>query len=210
MQYDCRSLRCSWSIACRRCSNYIFILDLTPGFIGLGKDNCTTRRETSKFGDLARLRFYGTSTLLIQQNMKFYWLLSTGVHMVHMVPSQHYDDVIMSALASQITILTIVYSIVYSDADQRKHQSSASLAFVWGIHRDRWIPRTNGQLRGKCFHLMTSSWNFVRWIANIFIHNVGQNIEHTLHVSVLSHNRSSRKLSFASMGWCKKDVSSVR
>ena len=41
--------------------------------------------------------------------------------------------------------------------DQRKHQSSASLAFVWGIHRDRWIPRTNGQLRGKCFHLMTSS-----------------------------------------------------
>ena len=47
---------------------------------------------------------------------------------------------------------------VYSDADQRKHQSSKSLAFVWGIHRDRWIPRTKGQLRGKCFHLMTSSW----------------------------------------------------
>ena len=47
----------------------------------------------------------------------------------------HYDDVIMSAVASQITSLTIVYSIVYSDADQRKHQSPASLAFVWGIHR---------------------------------------------------------------------------
>ena len=47
----------------------------------------------------------------------------------------HYDDVIMSAIASQITSLTIVYSIVYSDADQRKHQSSASLAFVRGIHR---------------------------------------------------------------------------
>ena len=39
----------------------------------------------------------------------------------------------------------------------KNHQSSASLAFVWGIHRDRWIPRTKGQLRGKCFHLMTSS-----------------------------------------------------
>ena len=38
-------------------------------------------------------------------------------------------------MASQITSLTIVYSTVYSDADQRKHQSSASLAFVWGIHR---------------------------------------------------------------------------
>ena len=41
----------------------------------------------------------------------------------------------MSAMASQITNLTIVCSTVYSAADQRKHQSSASLAFVWGIHR---------------------------------------------------------------------------
>ena len=47
----------------------------------------------------------------------------------------HYDDVTMGPMASQITSLTIVYSTVYSDADQRKHQSSASLAFVWGIHR---------------------------------------------------------------------------
>ena len=60
----------------------------------------------------------------------------------------------MTTIASQITSLTVVYSTVYSDADQRKHQSSASLAFVRGIHRDRWIPRTKGQLRGKCFHLM--------------------------------------------------------
>ena len=41
----------------------------------------------------------------------------------------------MGVIASQITSLTIVYSTVYSDADQRKHQSSASLAFVRGIHR---------------------------------------------------------------------------
>ena len=61
----------------------------------------------------------------------------------------HYIDVIMTTMASQITSLTVVYSTVYSDADQRKHQSSASLAFVWGIHRDRWIPRTKGQLRGN-------------------------------------------------------------
>ena len=47
----------------------------------------------------------------------------------------HYNDVIISAMASQITSLTIVYSTVYSGADQRKHQSSASLAFVRGIHR---------------------------------------------------------------------------
>ena len=41
----------------------------------------------------------------------------------------------MGAKASQITSLTIVYSTVYSDADERKHQSSTSLAFVRGIHR---------------------------------------------------------------------------
>ena len=46
--------------------------------------------------------------------------------------TNHYNDVIMGMVASQITSLTIVYSIVYSDTDQRKHQSSASLAFVRG------------------------------------------------------------------------------
>ena len=50
-------------------------------------------------------------------------------------PSRHYNDVTMDSIASQITSLTIVYSAVYSGADQRKHQSSASLAFVRGIHR---------------------------------------------------------------------------
>ena len=50
---------------------------------------------------------------------------------------EHYCDVTMSAMASQITGLTIVYSTVHSGADQRNHQSSASLAFVRGIH---WWP----------------------------------------------------------------------
>ena len=49
--------------------------------------------------------------------------------------SLHYDDLIMTMLASQITSLTVVYSIVYSGVNQRKHQSSASLAFVREIHR---------------------------------------------------------------------------
>ena len=47
----------------------------------------------------------------------------------------YYSDVMMVAIASQITSFTIVHSNVYSDANQRKHQSSASLAFVRGIHR---------------------------------------------------------------------------
>ena len=48
---------------------------------------------------------------------------------------RHYNDVTMSPMASQITSLTFVYSTVYSGLDQRKHQSSASLAFVRRIHR---------------------------------------------------------------------------
>ena len=41
----------------------------------------------------------------------------------------------MGAMASQITSLMIVYSTVYTGADQRKHQSPASLAFVRRIHQ---------------------------------------------------------------------------
>ena len=47
----------------------------------------------------------------------------------------HYNDGIMSVIAFQITSLTSVCSTVYSGADQIKHESSASLAFVRGIHR---------------------------------------------------------------------------
>ena len=50
-------------------------------------------------------------------------------------PGAHSNDVIMSTTASQITSLTIDYSTVLSGVDQRKHQSSASLGFVRGIHR---------------------------------------------------------------------------
>ena len=54
-QLNCWSRRCSWSIPCRRCSNYIFILELTHGFNGLGKDNYKMRRETFKVWDLLHL-----------------------------------------------------------------------------------------------------------------------------------------------------------
>ena len=49
-------------------------------------------------------------------------------------------------------------SSVYSVADQRKHQSSASLAFVRGIHRWPVNSPHKGPVKRKCFHLMTSSW----------------------------------------------------
>ena len=89
----------------------------------------------------------------------------------------HYKDVIMSSMASQITSLTIVYSCVYSGANQRKHQSSASLACVlsspvtgefpaqrtsnaenvsiWRRHHDRGD-----------FHMYMSRWCVGLWIWN--------------------------------------------
>ena len=98
-------------------------------------------------------QFAQTLMKFVTENDTPFWLAAVG--------GTHYDDVIMGAIASLITSITSVCSTVYSDADQKIHQSSASLAFVWGLHRDLWIPRTKGQLRGKCFHLMTSSCNFV-------------------------------------------------
>ena len=47
----------------------------------------------------------------------------------------HYNDIMMKMMAPQITSPTIVYSTVYSGPNQRKHQSSASLTFVRGIHQ---------------------------------------------------------------------------
>ena len=67
---------------------------------------------------------------------------------------------------SHLTNLIIACSTVYSGTDQRKHQSSASLAFVSGIHR--W-PGTKGQWLAKCFHLMTSSCIFIK-LGNLTAH----------------------------------------
>ena len=63
---------------------------------------------------------------------------TTGYTMVPVLKHDncaHYGDVIMITMASQITSLTVVYSIVHSDADKRKYQNPASLAFVRGINR---------------------------------------------------------------------------
>ena len=54
-QFSFWSLRCSWSIACQHCSNYIFILHFTLSFSILHKDNCKRRQETFQFGDLEHL-----------------------------------------------------------------------------------------------------------------------------------------------------------
>ena len=62
-----------------------------------------------------------------------------------------YSDVIMSAVKSQITGVSIVYSTVCSGVDQRKHQGPASLAFVRGIHRSRVNSPHKGPVTWKMF-----------------------------------------------------------
>ena len=60
----------------------------------------------------------------------------------------------MGVIASQITSLTTVYSTIYSDADQRKHQSSASQAFLRGIQRGP--VNSPNKWPVKMYHLMMS------------------------------------------------------
>ena len=81
---------------------------------------------------------------------------------------KHYNDVIMSAMMSHITSLSIVYSTVYSGTDQRKHQSPASLAFVRGIHRWPGNSPRKGPVTRKMFPFddVIMKWHeehFLQW-----------------------------------------------
>ena len=89
------------------------------------------------------------------------WAVGYGLHLVG-ITACHYDDVIMTTIVSQITSLTSVYSTVYSDVGQRKHQSSASLAFVWRIFvwlsviRETMTPTCDIIVISECYmHLVT-------------------------------------------------------
>ena len=98
-------------------------------------------------------------SFIMYDNMKFIVISSVIMYIIlllvpDMVQFFHYYDVMMGAMASQITSLTIVYSTVYSDADQSKHQSYASL--VRGIHPVNSLHKW--PVTRKLFPLMTSSW----------------------------------------------------
>ena len=81
----------------------------------------------------------------------------------------------MGTVASQITSLTIVYSNVYSGADQRKHQSSASLTFVRGIHRGPVNSPHKGPVTRKMFpcddviRIGSFHWNLVGCIPSGYV-----------------------------------------
>ena len=73
-----------------------------------------------------------------------------------LVPS-HYGDVIMGAIASQIISLTVVTRPFIQTQIKENIKAPRHWPLCGEFTGDRWIPRTNGQWRGKCFHLMTSS-----------------------------------------------------
>ena len=91
--------------------------------------------------------FQITSNRLLQQQLipAFSHTKITSISLIH------YIDVKVGTMASQITSLTIVYTTVYSSTDQRKHQSSASLAFVQGIHRSPVNSPHKGPVTQKMF-----------------------------------------------------------
>ena len=89
-------------------------------------------------------------------NIQYNWPFVLGIHRLLMISAHtwcsnmymsqrhiytiitvcmHYSDVIIGEMASRITSLTIAISTVHLGANQRKHQRSASLAFVRGTHR---------------------------------------------------------------------------
>ena len=84
----------------------------------------------------------------------------------------HYNDVIMGAVASQITSFKTVYSKVYSGAYQLKHQSSVSLAFVRGIHRRPMNSLHKGPVTRKMFPFDdVIMCTFFHYDQNVFRHN---------------------------------------
>ena len=105
---------------------------------------------------------------------------------------KHYSDVIMSAMASQNTSLTIVYTTVDSGTDQGKHQSSASLAFVRRIHRWPVNSTHKGPVTRKMFPIKSevsafpivviSFWGYVfEWLYHHTIRYLNRNLGFCSH-----------------------------
>ena len=108
--------------------SYAKLWPFYPGGHGLHK-LASKASKLSSFGEsTGESTFKERARHMISVSMPWYY----HVLLTHLL---HYDDVMVSAMASLITSLTIVCVTAYSGGDQREHQSTASLAFVWGIHR---------------------------------------------------------------------------
>ena len=131
----------------KSCHVHLRAISLGPGIIGMLKISVITGRICCKVqGGMIYNRLH------LYFEVFGYWIHSaqSSEKSQPFLPV-HYNDVIMSAITSQITSLTIVYSTVYSSLEQRKHQSSASLAFVQGIRRGPVNSPHKGPVTRKLF-----------------------------------------------------------
>ena len=118
-QLNSWSLRYSWGIACRRCSNYIFILDLTPGFNGLGKDEM--RIISSKFGDLVQL------ILQILRYQNCLWPHNSGTEIVDSE--------------------TLVLQLIFHMPRQQRHQQTCLELYHLVVKYDKILFKTKNHLK---------------------------------------------------------------
>ena len=83
------------------------------------------------------------------------------------IPMTHYGDVIMGAIASQITASRLFTQPFIQTQIKENIKAPRHWPLCGEFTGDRWIPRTNGQWRGKCFHLMTSSCKMNSYLTDV-------------------------------------------
>ena len=108
----------------------------------------------------------------------------------------------MDVVGSEITSLTIVYSTVYSDADQRKYQSSASLAFVRGIHRSPVNSPHKGLVTRKMFpfdDVIMGIWGVNELTHEVWYHEV--DIQEKMSAQCSGRNWHHAKYGFSPVWW---------
>ena len=131
-------------IICIPVYRFIFITDYAP--INLCQRHKLIQLFSMEFAD---------SVSSVSNEVKWVFFLQFTLQIYVYISIQrwafHYTNVIIGSIASQITSLTIVYSNDYPGSDQRKHQSSASLAFVRGMHRRPVNSPHKGSVTRKMF-----------------------------------------------------------
>ena len=106
-----------------------------------------------------------------------YWYLRCQWNDAWSVMSWNYNDAIMGAIASQITASRLFTQSFIQTQIKENIKAPRHWPLCGEFTGDRWIPHTNDQLRGKCFHLMTSSWN----LKNLWRHSTGTEYHHSVH-----------------------------
>ena len=130
---------------------------------------------------------YDNKASYISCAMQPYITYQSGILLIHsyfhICVVLHYSDVIMSAMASQITSILIVYWNICSGADQRKHQSSASLAFVRRIHRSPVNSPHKGSVTRKMFTFDDVSMSRMKYLeVKLISHNVFESMTYGLYI----------------------------